>query len=187
MKTRFLFFNVTVFLLSAGISFKTVVAQEQVKCSGEPKIEIKHIEAQKALVVKADVPTSEIGPKMGELYGLLFGYLGQNQLQPAGPAFAVYYSFDPQGNTVFEAGVPILAKTKGNGEVFYKEFEGMNAVSTLYIGPYEKMEPVYIALDKFIKDNNLKEKGISWEVYLTDPMAEPDPNKYQTLIYFPVE
>lgn len=53
------------------------------------KIEVKQIKAVQAIVIKADVPTSEISQKMGELYAKLFGYLGQNQLQPAGPPFAV--------------------------------------------------------------------------------------------------
>ena len=105
MKTKPLILKVLVCLFLAG-QFHVAGAQDQEKTTVPLKIEIKHIDAQKALIIKADVPTSEVGPKMGEMYGELFSYLGQNQINPVGPPFAVYYSFDPQGNTIFEAGVP---------------------------------------------------------------------------------
>ena len=186
MKTKLLILNLAIFLFITGkINF--VRAQEKEKTPGELKIEIKNIDPQKTLVIKADVPTSEVGPKMGEFYGKLFQYIGQNQIKAVGPPFAVYYSFDPKGNTVFEAGIPIENKVEVTGEIDYKEFEATKAASTLYTGPYEKMEPAYIALQKYLKDNNIKEKGTAWEVYLTDPSEEPDPNNYKTIIYFPVE
>ncbi len=186
MKTKPLIFNVITLMLLTGY-IHSVKAQDQANNSNQLNIEVKQIDAQKALVIRADVPTSEVGPKMGEIYGMLFGYIGQNQIDAVGPPFAVYYSFDPQGNTVFEAGVPIDTIAPEYGEIKYKEFEAMKVASTLYTGPYEKMEPVYAAIQKYIKDNKLKEKGTSWEVYLTDPSEAPDPTKYQTLIYYPVE
>ena len=151
------------------------------------KVETKQIDAQKALVIKTTVPTSDIGKTMGELFGKLYGYLGANSIQPAGTAFAVYYEYDPKGNTVFEVGIPIASEAKGNADVTYKEFPAMKTISTLYVGPYEKVGPTYEYLMKYIKDNGLQSSGASWEVYLTNPGQEPDPNKYQTIIYFPIK
>ena len=63
----------------------------------------------------------------------------------------------------------------------------MKAVSTLYTGSYENMEPVYNDIMKYIEENELESTGNSWEIYLTDPskVASPDDNK--TLIYFPIK
>jgi len=57
-------------------------AQEPEKsCSGD-KIEVKQVDALKSMVIKATVQTAEIGPKMGEMYGKLFGYLQEKGIAP---------------------------------------------------------------------------------------------------------
>jgi effector-binding domain-containing protein len=164
------------------VSFQTY-AQE----NASPKIEVKQVAAQKAAVIKVTVPTNVMGQKMGELYGKLFGYLGANKIQPVGAAFAVYYEYDPKGNTVFEVGVPIASPIQGNDEIKFKEFPAMKVLATLYVGPYEKIGPVYVALTKYASDNKIVTLSTPWEVYLTDPNQVKDPNKYQTMVYFPVK
>jgi effector-binding domain-containing protein len=149
-----------------------------------PKIEVKDIAAQKALTIRVTAPSSAIMQKMGELYSKLFSHLGANNLQPAGVPFAVYYSYDPKGNTEFEVGVPISSVVTGSDEVKYKEYPAMKVISALHIGPYENVGPVYEAIMKYAKDNKLETQPASWEVYLTDPNTIKDPAKYQTLIYF---
>jgi effector-binding domain-containing protein len=172
------------FLLISS-TVKTFSQDPESKCTSS--IEIKQVDAQKAIVIKADVPTANIGTAIGEAYGKLFGFLGSQNIAPAGTAFAVYYSFDPKGNTIFEAGVPVNAQITGNEEITYKEFPAMKVVSTLFKGAYDKMEPVYQKIDAYIKENKLESTGISWEVYLTDPSQVSDPNDNQTIIYFPVK
>ena len=167
--------------------FKPALAQEEkIKCNHTP-MEVKEIDAQKTLVIKANVPMNTIGKKMGELYGQLFQYIGEKGIQPAGPAFAVYYSWDPNGNVVFETGVPIAAEDEGKENIIYKEFPVMKAVTTLYTGSYENMEPVYNHIQKYMEENELESIGNSWEVYLTDPSKVADPSQNQTLIYFPLK
>jgi effector-binding domain-containing protein len=179
MKTKpFFLIRFAMFLGLIGISCINVKAIDVV---------IKQIDSQKALVLKADIPIAQISQKMGEMYGRLFDYLGEKNIQPTGAPFAVYYAFDPKGNVVFEAGVPIAANVEVKEDMVIKEFPAMKAATCLYKGAYEKMEPVYNELNKYIQDNQLKQTGISWEVYLTDPSTLKDPNENQTLIYFPVE
>ena len=172
-------------LLSMGII--QVKAQDEEKNCPPIKVEVKNIGAQKALVLKAKVPTMEIGKKMGEMYERIFGYMGINGIEPVGPPFTVYYEFDPEGNTLFEAGVPVGVAVDSTAEVEYKEYPAMKVASTLYTGPYEEMGPVYTDLEQFITDNGLKKKDIVWEIYLTDPTQEEDPANYQTVVYYTLE
>jgi AraC family transcriptional regulator len=37
-----------------------------------------------------------------------------------------------------------------------------------------------------MKSQGLEPAGAPWEVYVTDPGAEPDPSKWRTDIFFPV-
>jgi effector-binding domain-containing protein len=181
-KIRLVLF-ITIFLSQKMVSF----AQDKKENTFSAKIEIKEISAVKAVVIKLSIPSSEIGPKMGELYGKLYGYLSQQKIQPAGAPFAVYYQFDPKGNTTFETGVPVNASVNNDGDILYKEFPAMKVATTLYTGSYEKIGPTYEALEKFIKEKNLQPAGVSWEVYLTDPSTVKDPNLNQTVIYFPLK
>jgi effector-binding domain-containing protein len=153
----------------------------------ESIIEIKNIESQKALIIKSEVLTAEIGSKVGELYGKLFEFMGRKNIQPAAAPFAVYYSYDPQGKTSFEVGCPLLSETAVSEGVEFKEYPAMKAVTTLYKGAYENMGPIYEKLQAYITSNNLKSTGIAWEVYLTDPKQVKDPGENKTIIYFPVE
>ncbi|RPJ74059.1 MAG: hypothetical protein EHM20_11230 [Alphaproteobacteria bacterium] len=184
MKTKLIVLLIVCALFNG---FMPVTAQETDKKCDHTEFLVKEIDAQKTLVMKADVAMAEIGPKMGEMYGALFGYLQAKGIAPAGAPFAVYYSFDPNGNTVFEAGIPIAEPVEGNESITYKEFPVMKVVSTLYTGTYEGMMPVYEGLQKHMQENKLESTGASWEVYLTDPTVVKDPSENKTLIYFPIK
>jgi effector-binding domain-containing protein len=184
MKTKVsIYFIGIVFLaVSAGL-YKT----EAQTGSPAPKIEVKDIAAQKAISIRVTVPSANVGPKMGELYGKLFSYAGTNNIAFAGAPFAVYYSYDPKGNTEFEVGLPVNTTAQGTEEIKFKEYPAMKVISLLHVGPYEQVGPTYEALKKYATDNKLETQPISWEIYLTDPMQEKDPAKYQTYVYFVIK
>ncbi|MBN1597390.1 MAG: GyrI-like domain-containing protein [Bacteroidales bacterium] len=184
MKTKSLFKNLLPGICLSTISlFNLLNAQEVIMTD----IEIINVKATKALYLKADVPIQSIGGKMGEMYGKLYGYLGQNKIEPAGYPMAVYYSFDPNGNTLFEALVPISDTITPADEIGYKEYPAMKVVSAKYTGSYDNMAIVYSKIQKYIKENKLETTGVSWEVYLTDPEEIDDPEKNETVIYFPIK
>lgn len=169
-------------LMSMSISIK---AQDKSDC-GSAKFEIKEVDAVKALVIKSDIPMADIGTAMGSVYGQLFAYLEANNIQPAGPPFTVYLKWDPEGNVVFESGIPVTKTESGKDEIVYKEYPAMKALSTLYKGSYDKMEPVYNELMEYMKTNNLEGDDTAWEIYLTDP-GKVAPEENQTIIYFPIK
>jgi effector-binding domain-containing protein len=184
MKTKLIALLVVCLLFTNSL---LVIAQDTLKKCDHTEFLVKEIDAQKAIVMKADVPMAAIGQKMGEIYGALYAHMQSKGIAPAGAPFAVYYSFDPNGNTVFEAGIPIAEPVEGNESIIYKEFPVMKVVSTLYTGAYEKMMPVYEGLQKYMQENKLESSGASWEVYLTDPSVVKDPGENKTLIYFPIK
>ncbi len=156
------------------------------KCS-KINIVVKEIEAVKAMTVKATVPTGKISAKLGEFYPMIMSCILDNEIEMTGPPFARYHSWDPDGDTELEAGVPVDAEAECEGDVKFVEFPACKVVTVLHTGPYESLGPVYEAIQKYIDEKGLKINGAVWEVYLTDPNSEPDPNKYQTQVYFPVE
>jgi effector-binding domain-containing protein len=149
--------------------------------------EIKTIETQKAIVIKSEVPSSEVGSKMGEIYKKIYAYAAENKIMPAGPPFSVYYSYEPNGKTVFEAGIPVIKQVSTSGEILFKEYPPMKVLKTTYVGEYEKMAPVYEKITQYIKDQKLESLNICWEVYLTDPSTLKNPADNKTLIYFTIK
>ena len=81
----------TFVMLICALSFGAFASKIKVGAPAQPSVEIKQIEAQKSVVIKVTIPTADVGQKMGELYGKLFGYLAENSIQPAGNPFAVFH------------------------------------------------------------------------------------------------
>jgi effector-binding domain-containing protein len=163
------------------------ITSNQANSQDFPTIEVMNISAQSSLVVKAEVLSTEVGQKIGSMFGQLFAFTAANNINMTGAPFAVYYSYDPNGNTSFEAGLPVPYGTKGNDSILFKEYPAMKVVCTIYKGSYDNMSPVYTKIQEYMTINKLKSTGISWEVYLTDPSTVKDPNENRTMIYFPVE
>ena len=156
------------------------------KCS-KIDIEVKEIEAAKALTIRATTSSGEISAKLGELYQALMDCINKYEIQMVGPPFAKYYSWDPEGDTDLEAGVPVEKGAECEGNIEFVELPSCKVVTSLHVGPYESIGPVYEAIQEYIDKKGLKINGAVWEVYLTDPATEPDPNNYKTQVYYPVE
>ncbi len=156
------------------------------KCS-KIDIEVTEIEASKALIIRAITPSGEISAKLGELYQALMDCINEYEIQTVGPPFAKYYSWDPEGDTDLEAGVPVEEGAECEGDIQFVELPACKVVTSLHVGPYESLGPVYEAIQEYIDKKGLKINGAVWEVYLTDPSTEPDPKNYKTQVYFPVE
>ena len=186
MKTKSVKISHLTIILQLLIGLCVSVQAQESNESETSKFDIKEVDAVKALVIKSEVPMAEIGPTMGKVYEQLFSYLGASNMQPAGPPFAVYLSWDPEGNVVFESGVPVAKAEAGKDDIVYKEYPAMKVLSTLYIGAYDKMEPVYQEIMEHMKTNNLEGNDTSWEIYLTDP-NEVAPEENKTMIYFPIK
>jgi effector-binding domain-containing protein len=184
MKTKLLSLAIFLVIINSPALLRAQEAKQE--CS-HTEFLIKDIDAQKALTMKAEVPMSEIGAKIGELYGALFAYMQEKNIAPAGSPFAIYYSYDPTKNILFEAGVPVGETIAGNESISFKEFPVIKVVSTLYSGAYENIGPTYSELQKFMEDKKLESSGSSWEVYLTDPTQVAKPSDNKTIIYFPIK
>jgi len=173
---------IATFLLPASTT-----AQADKKSWSLTPFEIKDIDAVKGIIIAANVPVNELSAKMGEMYGQLFAFMQANNLEESGAPFAVYYSYDPEGNSEFETGIPVASAPKTDGSVEYKEYTAVKALATLYTGSYDNFMPAYMEIMEYIEQNNIQTTGVSWEVYLTDPEQMKDPNLNQTMIYFPIK
>jgi effector-binding domain-containing protein len=151
-----------------------------------PRVEEKQIPAQITLTIRDTCSQSTIGSKLGIFYGKISQLIKTKKLSISGAPFAIYHNFSRQSFDI-EAGIPVNERIESSGEIICKEIPSQKTVMAIYKGPYENTGIVYASIERYIKDKNLTVTGPPWEVYITDPLLEPDTEKWQTDIYFPIK
>ena len=104
------------------------------------------------------------------------------------PAFAVaVVALGPGEQIKAEAGAMVATPIIPDGEVKPGELPAGPAAIAVHAGPYETLGDTYAAMEQWLEANaNYAANGGPWELYITDPSAEPDPNRWLTEIIFPL-
>lgn len=139
---------------------------------------------QVTAVARATLTVAEIGPWLGKAYEAVAGLLADRQAGPVGPPFARYHVLSEDRFEV-EAGFPASRPIEGEGDVQPSELPGGQVAVTIHTGPYDAMGPAYQALVSWVSQHGGELAGDPWEVYLSDPSAEPDPATWRTEILQP--
>ena len=148
------------------------------------EIETRTLTEQDTAVEYATLQVADIGPWLGKAFSEVASYLGRKGAGPAGMPFARYH---PTGEDRFEveAGFPASTPTGGEGEVEPSDLPGGLAAVTAHVGPYDAMEPAYAALRAWVHAHGGEPVGDAWEVYLSDPNANPDSATWRTEVVQP--
>lgn len=150
------------------------------------EIETRTLVERPTAVAHTTLTVAEIGPWLGKSYSQVAAALAAQGTYPAGPPFARYRKLGEGGFEV-EAGFPVASPVKAMGEVRPSSLPGGAAAVTVYVGPYNEMEPAYEALADWIKSRGDELAGDAWEIYFSDPSAEPDPALWRTEIVQPYQ
>ena len=143
------------------------------------------LEAQPILGIRTTTGMDKIAQIMGPLFGELYGYIKAQGQRPAGMPLTIYHSMD--GNTVeLECAMPVASPLAGAGRIQAGELPCGTMASITHMGPYDDLPATWAALTEWMNSEGLEAGGAPWEVYVTDPGAEPDKSKWRTDIFFPV-
>jgi effector-binding domain-containing protein len=140
--------------------------------------------SQPTAVAATTLAVEEIPSWLGKAYSAVAKTLAAQGTQPAGPPFARYHKLS-EGRFEVEAGFPVLAAIKADGEVRPSSLPGGMAATTMHVGSYGEMEPGYEALAMWVKERGQEIAGDAWEIYMSDPAEEPDPAEWRTEIVQP--
>jgi effector-binding domain-containing protein len=139
--------------------------------------------AQPTAAVWASLPADQIGQWLPGVYQEVMTYLAAEGITPAGPPFA---RLTFTGGTVdVEAGFPVPVPVSGRGRVVPSTLPGGSVAATTYYGPYEELGIAHDAITDWLKEHGYEADGSPWEVYYTDPQAEPDPARWRTDVVAP--
>lgn len=107
-------------------------------------------------------------------------------MQVTGPPFSLYHSWN-EHKTVMVIGFPTATVLEGEGKIEPVFLPGGKAVTGFHVGPYSRMGVTYKRMMDWMTERKLRPAGKMWEVYLTDPEKERDPEKFVTQIFWPLE
>ena len=141
--------------------------------------------AQPYLGIRTKATIDTLGGIMGPLFGEVYGYIRQSGQAPAGMPFAIYHSMEDDTVEV-ECAMPVASPMAGSARVQAGELPAGTLATVTHLGPYDGLRHTWLALTEWMHLQGFKAAGAPWEVYVTDPGAEPDQSKWRTDIFFPV-
>ena len=146
---------------------------------------VTELESQPIVSIRTTFPMGDIGKAMGRLFGEVHGYIQQSGQDPAGCPLAIYHS-EPGDTVELECAIPVASPMAGAGRVRADKLSAGTAATVTHIGPYDTLSRTWRALTEWMASQGFDGAGVPWEVYVTDPGAEPDQSKWRTDIFFPV-
>jgi effector-binding domain-containing protein len=129
---------------------------------------------------------SDMGPKMGEMYGNIMGFIGKEGIEMAGAPLCFYHKWNPEGMIVVEAAIPITEMIEGSEMIQSREVQACKTVKGVLMGDYNELGTVHNNIDEYLKACGHSMMGAPWEQYITDPMMEPDTAKWHTNVHYPI-
>lgn len=147
-------------------------------------VEIAKLERHDTAVIRIQVRPEEMPTVMGPAISELYEQCGKQGVQPEGGPFSRYYSLAETWD--FEVGVPVARRVTAAGRVQPGELPACEAAVAWHIGPYERLAETHAEVDQWLTARGRATAGPFWEVYHSDPMAEPDPEKWRTELVRPL-
>jgi len=133
------------------------------------------------------IDSKAIGSALERIYGEIFVEAGKQGLTQQGAPFAMYHSWNPEGKSFVEPGIPMdkmPAKAEGFNAV---SMDATMVIGVDYYGPYDASGMAHDAVYKYVGENGYEMTGSPWEIYVTDPTTVDDPSKILTKIFYPVK
>ena len=167
-------------------SLKAMVEEKQQKMQGMDIQEIE-IGTRQYAAIRLEVEFSEMQSFFKSAYAKISQTVVEQNATILGAPAALYFSWDEQSGVADMAAAMPVNKSVNVDSVTSITVEGSDALLINYYGAYEQLETAHLALDNYMKENNLQLNGPVIEEYMTDPTQEQDSDKWLTNIYYPVQ
>ena len=153
-----------------------------------PKVEQR--DAQPYVGIRTLAATHELPTIIPQLHEVIYGWLEEHGIAPAGASFIRYHVIDMATKMDITIGVPIASVVASNERVTADVIPAGKYATLLYTGDYSGLMDANKTLIDWAEAQGVAwdrwddEKGDAfagrYETYLRDPGDEPDPAKYET-------
>lgn len=143
------------------------------------------LDAQSIIGVRTTIEFENLAGFMGRLFPELFEYLQKHGQSPAGMPLTRYHGKEASA-VELECALPIASPVAGTDRIRCGELPAGTMATVTHMGHYDNLPTTWAALTAWMHSEGLQPVGVPWEVYVTDPGAEPNQSKWRTDIFFPV-
>ena len=151
------------------------------------KVERIAINQQWYLSIRDSVSPIEMYNVHGKMYAEIGQFMTENDILVADVPLVVYH-FWSDSIIDIEAGIPIKDSVGIKHEKIKLSFiRAGDVVKAIHYGPFDRLIETYDGINEWMRKNKVRVTGPPWESYLVDPATEPNPKKWETAIYFPIE
>jgi effector-binding domain-containing protein len=161
-------------------------AEPAFRADGSPNFQIVDRQPQAVASIRVKCKPSEISATLAVLLPEVMAHVNSVGGRLAGPPFSRYHAFS-ESEIDIEAGIPVQARIEAGGRVANSELPGGRVVTAWHVGPYDGLSAAHEAMGAYIESKKLKITGGCWETYWTDPGMVPDPSKWRTQLFSPIE
>jgi len=171
-----------------GLSKLTALVASMPKPAAAPSMDIATGEfpGGKYLGIRASMKFDQLSSFYNKSYGALMPALEKAGGKLAGMPSGLYYKWDVQTSTTdMAAALPFTGDVKAPKGMEVISLPPAKSLTVNYLGGYSGIGKAHDAIDAYMKSNKLEQLTPVVEEYITDPMSEPDSNKWLTkVVYF---
>jgi len=128
---------------------------------------------------------------MGQQFGNIVTFMGQNNIAINGMPFTIYQDMNMENNTVIMSNaLPVNEKViiTGDTDILCDYMPKMKVLKATLKGNYTYLSEAWEKTMAYIAENGLEQTNYKpFEIYITDPGDFPNPADWITEIYIPIE
>lgn len=123
----------------------------------------------------------------GKLIDEIQHYLTVHQVEEMASPIVIYHYWSDSIVDI-EAGIPIKEALETNDiRIKLNKIDTGFYVTATHYGPYERLPETYFGINEWMRKNEVHVISAPWEMYVTDPSTESNPEKWETIINFPIK
>lgn len=171
-----------------GLAELKEVAEEQQENSNAYVPELVDVEAMDYYYTAHAVSLDDVNSDMfASNYEKIAAYLAEDAANMSVPPLAIYHDWDEDTRTTkMEIGMACKSEKPAKDDIMKgKTFAG-KAMKVSHKGPYETSDAAHEFLHARIDQTEYTFAGSPWELYVTGPAEDPNPENWVTEIYYPV-
>jgi effector-binding domain-containing protein len=139
------------------------------------------------LSIRDTVGQMEMNNVHGKNFTEIKQYMNTFEITSNSPVMVIYH-FWSKDKIDIEVGLPVNdSSVTGNSRIKLNKIERTSVVFATHYGSYERLPETYFGINEYMRKNEVVVTGPPWESYITDPASEPNPKKWETIIYFPIK
>ncbi|MDO9485916.1 MAG: GyrI-like domain-containing protein [Actinomycetota bacterium] len=136
--------------------------------------------------IRRVVPAHDIASFFDYAYTAVVEEIQAQGASIIGPGFARYFSV-PAETFDLEAGFPTDTSVTSTDEVIADVLPAGRAARAVHLGSYDGLALAWMQLDSWIEEQGLTRTGPMWEVYVTMPTPDANPDDMRTDLFIAVE